>query len=154
MTAHFIQYIDIDRYKCFSDFSAHGFQRVNLIAGKNNVGKTALMEAMFINACSATIGNLFNSLLFSYLSRKKTDYAYKTLDKKDASNNILKQANALKTETNIHAIELKLNDLELSRKFETTINNSNINITEGDMDVFSIIKKINQSKNMLDCEFS
>ena len=74
MTAHFIQYIDIDRYKCFSDFSAHGFQRVNLIAGKNNVGKTALMEAMLINVRSTNVGAFFDSLLGVYLLRKQIDY--------------------------------------------------------------------------------
>lgn len=141
MTAHFIQYIDIDRYKCFSDFSAHGFQRVNLIAGKNNVGKTALMEAIYINARSPTINNFFNSLISIYVDRKKTDYAYKTFDNKDASNNILKQANALKNKTNIQTIEFKSNDSELSRKYEININDSNSSIIEAEMNIFSISVK-------------
>lgn len=143
MTAHFIQYIDIDRYKCFSDFSAHGFQRVNLIAGKNNVGKTALMEVLCINVCSPTIGNFFRSLISTYWDRKKTDYAYKTFDNKDASNNILKQANTLKNKTNIQTIEFKSNDSELSRKYEININNSNNSILEADMNIFSISEKAN-----------
>ncbi|MBO0613923.1 AAA family ATPase [Thiothrix fructosivorans] len=141
MTEHFIQYIDIERYKCFSDFSAHGFQRVNLIAGKNNVGKTALMEAIFINVCSSTISDLFDSLLFFYKQRKATDYAYKTLNKKDATDTILKQASSLKSKTNIQAIEFKLNDSEISRKYEININNSNNSIAEENMDIFSIANK-------------
>ena len=43
---HFIREIEIKNYKLFKDFKAKGFGRVNLIGGKNNVGKTAFMEAL------------------------------------------------------------------------------------------------------------
>jgi AAA15 family ATPase/GTPase len=46
MSEHFIREIEIKNFKCFEDFKAEGFGRVNLIGGKNNVGKTALMEAL------------------------------------------------------------------------------------------------------------
>jgi len=49
MSEHFIKNIEIKDFKCFKDFKAKGFGRVNLIGGKNNVGKTAFMEACFIN---------------------------------------------------------------------------------------------------------
>ncbi|MCB4778668.1 MAG: AAA family ATPase, partial [Sulfurovum sp.] len=45
---HFIKNIEIKNFKCFNDFKAEGFGRVNLIGGKNNVGKTAFMEACFL----------------------------------------------------------------------------------------------------------
>ena len=48
MSEHFIKNIEIKNYKCFNDFKAEGFGRVNLIGGKNNVGKTAFMEAIFL----------------------------------------------------------------------------------------------------------
>jgi AAA15 family ATPase/GTPase len=48
MNNNFIRNIKIHRYKYFENFEANGFKRVNLIGGKNNVGKTAFMEAMFI----------------------------------------------------------------------------------------------------------
>ena len=48
MSEHFIKNIEIKNFKCFEDFKADGFGRVNLIGGKNNVGKTAFMEAVFI----------------------------------------------------------------------------------------------------------
>jgi AAA15 family ATPase/GTPase len=37
-------------FKCFHDFKIMDLKRINLIAGKNNVGKTALLEAFFIHA--------------------------------------------------------------------------------------------------------
>jgi AAA15 family ATPase/GTPase len=49
MSEHFIKNIEIKNYKCFDGFKAEGFQRVNLIGGKNNVGKTAFMEACYLN---------------------------------------------------------------------------------------------------------
>ncbi|MDP8240767.1 MAG: AAA family ATPase [Candidatus Hatepunaea meridiana] len=42
----------IKNFKCFSDFSIDSFERVNLIAGENCVGKTAFLEALFIH-CGA-----------------------------------------------------------------------------------------------------
>jgi AAA15 family ATPase/GTPase len=48
MSEHFIKNIVIKNFKCFESFEAKGFSRVNLITGKNNVGKTTFMEACFL----------------------------------------------------------------------------------------------------------
>ncbi|SFV59483.1 hypothetical protein MNB_SV-13-13 [hydrothermal vent metagenome] len=48
MQEHYIKNIEIKNFKCFENFKAEGFGRVNLIAGKNNVGKTAFMEACYL----------------------------------------------------------------------------------------------------------
>jgi AAA15 family ATPase/GTPase len=52
MNDHFLTEIEINQFKCFKDFKAAGFKRVNLIGGKNNIGKTAFMEACYINVHS------------------------------------------------------------------------------------------------------
>jgi len=52
MSNHLLEYIEIKDFKCFKDFKAEGFKRVNLIGGKNNVGKTAFMEACYVNTYS------------------------------------------------------------------------------------------------------
>jgi len=49
MESHLLEYIEIKNFKCFDDFKAEGFKQVNLIGGKNNVGKTAFMEACYVN---------------------------------------------------------------------------------------------------------
>jgi AAA15 family ATPase/GTPase len=59
---HFIREIEIRNYKLFHDFKAEGFGRVNLIGGKNNVGKTAFMEACYLSQSSDTV-DLFGRLL-------------------------------------------------------------------------------------------
>jgi len=61
-TAHFLTDIEIKEFKCFKDFKASGFKRVNLIGGKNNVGKTAFLEACFINVSSGNINKMTNTI--------------------------------------------------------------------------------------------
>ncbi|HFU76085.1 MAG TPA: hypothetical protein ENK66_07560 [Arcobacter sp.] len=53
--------IEIKNFKCFEDFKAEGFGRVNLIGGKNNVGKTAFIEACLMN--TKTKDSLFQSFI-------------------------------------------------------------------------------------------
>jgi len=62
MNDHFIKNIEIKNFKCFENFTAEGFGRVNLIGGKNNIGKTAFMEACFLSQSNDT-RNLFERLL-------------------------------------------------------------------------------------------
>ena len=40
--------LEIRNFRCFEQTKISGFERVNLIGGKNNVGKTALLEALFL----------------------------------------------------------------------------------------------------------
>jgi AAA15 family ATPase/GTPase len=42
------QYIKIQNFRCFKELEINGFKRVNLIGGKNNAGKTSLLEALLI----------------------------------------------------------------------------------------------------------
>ncbi|AQQ72508.1 putative ATPase [Limihaloglobus sulfuriphilus] len=39
----------IKNYKCFEDFCISDLKRLNLISGKNNVGKSCLLEAIFLS---------------------------------------------------------------------------------------------------------
>ena len=62
MDAHFLTEIEIEEFKCFKGFKTSGFKRVNLIGGKNNIGKTALIEAMFVNVHSKSVNKMTNSI--------------------------------------------------------------------------------------------
>jgi len=46
------QSFKINNFKCFRETTLNSLERVNLIAGMNNVGKTALLEALFLH-CGA-----------------------------------------------------------------------------------------------------
>lgn len=41
---------NVKNFRCFKDFVIKPLARVNLVAGKNNVGKTALLEALWLHA--------------------------------------------------------------------------------------------------------
>ncbi len=41
-----LENIHIQNFRCFEDFKVEGFERINLIGGKNNSGKTCLLEAI------------------------------------------------------------------------------------------------------------
>lgn len=43
------------RFRIFREFRIDGFQRVNLITGRNNVGKTTLLEALFLHSGAVNI---------------------------------------------------------------------------------------------------
>jgi len=46
-----IQQLEIENFRCFGKSTLSGFERVNLIGGQNNSGKTAFLEALYLN-CS------------------------------------------------------------------------------------------------------
>ena len=56
--------LEIKGYRCFEHLTIEKLGRVNLIVGENNVGKTALLEALWIYARRGKIDTLLN-LLFS-----------------------------------------------------------------------------------------
>ncbi len=41
---------EIKNFRCFNDFKVEKLKRINLFAGKNDVGKTSLLEALFIHS--------------------------------------------------------------------------------------------------------
>ncbi|MGQ9778740.1 MAG: AAA family ATPase [Bacillota bacterium] len=43
---------EVRNFRCFRDLAINDLERINLIAGINNVGKTALLEALFLH-CGA-----------------------------------------------------------------------------------------------------
>jgi AAA15 family ATPase/GTPase len=45
-----IEDIEINNFRCFDRLKVSGCKRLNLISGKNNVGKTALLESILLNS--------------------------------------------------------------------------------------------------------
>ncbi|MFM7577044.1 MAG: AAA family ATPase, partial [Microcystaceae cyanobacterium] len=42
------QLIKIQNFRCFQNIEINGFKKINLISGKNNTGKTSLLEALLL----------------------------------------------------------------------------------------------------------
>lgn len=51
----------VKNFRCFKDLQINDLGRVNLIAGKNNTGKTALLEAMYVHAGNRDTETLLRS---------------------------------------------------------------------------------------------
>ncbi len=66
MKNHFIKNITLQNFKCFQNLHLEGLENVNLIGGKNNVGKTAFLEAVELLASSnepyELVANIYNLL--------------------------------------------------------------------------------------------
>jgi len=102
-TEHFLKYIKIKDFKCFVDFKAEGFKRVNLIGGKNNVGKTAFMEACYVNIYSENITFLMTALADIKRRRENLNIPFLfDLEEDNNNKNHLEQSKNIYTSTNIN----------------------------------------------------
>ena len=61
--------ITIDKYKCFDDFKIDNLKQINIITGLNNVGKTALLESIYLGVNSDSASH-FLSCLFDIFSER------------------------------------------------------------------------------------
>ncbi|SFV54879.1 FIG00565050: hypothetical protein [hydrothermal vent metagenome] len=109
MSDHFIREIEIKNFKCFEEFKADGFGRVNLIGGKNNVGKTAFMEAIYLSNSNQ---NLYNIISLRYISDIFWDLM-KEVGKKFIDNFIDEKMQSYEN----NQIKSNLNDLEVNMIF-------------------------------------
>ena len=66
---NFIKTIKIKNFKCFNSFELEDLKRVNLIGGKNNMGKTAFMEACYLGLSTEDERSFFQSLLVLDITR-------------------------------------------------------------------------------------
>ncbi len=120
LNSHFIKNIEIKNFKCFEDFKAEGFGRVNLIGGKNNVGKTAFMEAVYI---SNSKKNLYKTIANRYVSDILWDL-WKEIGKKFIDNFIKEKIEDYKE----YQIKTNLNDnvyMRFKNNNKATKNNYN-----------------------------
>jgi len=64
-----LENIEIVDYKCFKDFKLDGLSRINIISGGNNVGKTALLEALLLIKNSSNIRSFIQVIKFIFENR-------------------------------------------------------------------------------------
>lgn len=115
MTNHFIKNIEIKDFKCFDDFKAEGFARVNLIGGKNNVGKTALMEACYINSASVNLKTFIFTLQGIKFMRENLNLLLHNT--RDDTKAFIEQSDKIYVKTNINTSSFKINDREGVKKY-------------------------------------
>jgi len=129
MTEHFIQDIHIKDFKCFTDFKAKGFARINLIGGKNNVGKTAFMEACYVNLNAQDIKGFVRALSSMKVKREKlnllTELKYNT-------QKFIEPSDKLSVQSNINASSYNIEDKEGIKKYIFQFNKESIEVNVND----------------------
>jgi AAA15 family ATPase/GTPase len=106
VTSHFLKFIDIINFKCFHDFKVDKLERVNLISGKNNIGKTAFMEVCFINSKAINIKSLTQTLYSIKFMRENMNILVDGL-KLDIKK-VLERFDNILFESNLHKVEFKI----------------------------------------------
>jgi len=121
MSEHFIKNIEIRNFKCFEDFKAEGFGRVNLIGGKNNVGKTAFMEAVYINIYSINISTLCSAIFSIKFTRDNLEKLCKSCSLEDDIKDF-ENTKYYFSKTNINEIEYELINRDGRKEYKFIIN--------------------------------
>ncbi len=104
---NYLKTIEIKNFKCFKDFKADGLKRVNLIGGKNNVGKTAFMEACYINLQAMEL----KSFVFALRSIKEMRENLNILfGDKDDTKTYIEQLDNIFTKSNLNLASFKIKD--------------------------------------------
>jgi predicted ATP-dependent endonuclease of OLD family len=55
--------LKIDNFRCFPSFELAHLGRINLLVGKNNSGKTSILEAIQLLTSSQNLGNMYGFML-------------------------------------------------------------------------------------------
>ena len=84
-----IDWVKIQNFKCFDELELQGLTRVNLVGGKNNVGKTALLEAIELVVSASNDSG--SNTAFNALARRLRD-RHDAED--DIANSLLKESDA------------------------------------------------------------
>ncbi len=127
MSEHFIKEIEIKNFKCFNDFKASGFGRVNLIGGKNNVGKTAFMEACYINTQQSS--QAISDIIFKRYLTNLLIQLLEEVGNKYISNFVNTKAREITggmVVSNLSSVEIKYEQFNLKRNKEIVFLGTNI----------------------------
>lgn len=131
MNEHFLTDIEIKQFKCFSNFKASGLKRVNLIGGKNNIGKTAFMEACLINVYSSNINVMITAICSIKVARENLNLignSFKYIAFLDSTRSYAAKSNLRESKFYIQEIDaIKTYNFEIDGK-STKINANELSI--------------------------
>jgi AAA15 family ATPase/GTPase len=143
-TAHFLIDIEIKEFKCFTDFKASGFKRVNLIGGKNNVGKTAFMEACYINVHSSSVNKMTTAIHSIKYMRENLNILHNLANNKSIDKiQILDATKNYSTKSYLSEIDFYISEKDAIKEYKFSINSELITINAKEFNlIFEYIKNI------------
>jgi AAA15 family ATPase/GTPase len=128
-----LENIIIKNFKCFKDFSIENLQKVNLIGGKNNVGKTAFMEACYVNVHAQTLESFLDALINIKTFRDTMNI----LDDKNRGKHIdvqklIEHSNHIFTHSNINYVHFEIKNENGIREYVFEFNKQSIAVNAKD----------------------
>jgi AAA15 family ATPase/GTPase len=126
MGEHFLQWINIVDFKCFHNFEAKDFKRVNLISGKNNVGKTAFMEAYYINTRAMEIKNFLGALYGIKYMRENMNILVDNI--RSDVKTFIERSNGLNIKSNINQSSFNIEEDEGIKLYNFKFNEQEIHV--------------------------
>jgi len=138
MINDFINKIEIANYKCLNGLNVDKFQRVNLIGGENNVGKTAFLEVCYLISSANRLNNFLFSLMMIERNRDKLNICI---------SDDINIADILKNNTyieiaSINNIKYEVKEVNFNSLIEVTLNNTTVTIDFKDKISFEKSDKI------------
>ncbi len=131
MDEHFLTEIEIKQFKCFSDFKASGFKRVNLIGGKNNIGKTAFMEACYINVHSININAIMTAIYSVNHARENLNIVNKSIFYEKITDATKKYT----AKSNLKYTDFKITEIDARKEYHFVINDNSKNIDAKNLNI-------------------
>ncbi len=143
-TAHFLTDIEIKQFKCFTDFKASGFKRVNLIGGKNNVGKTAFMEACYVNVCAINVNAMATAIHDIKFARENLNILQNLFHNKSIDKiQILDTTKNYSTKSCLRKIEFHISEKNAIKEYNFSIDSELVIINAKEFNlIFEYIKNI------------
>lgn len=129
MDNHLLEYIDIKDFKCFKDFKAEGFKRVNLIGGKNNVGKTAFMEACYVNVRAIDLKRFVGVLESIKYMRENLNILH---GDENNTKSYIEQSNNIFTKSNFNLASFQIEDIDGIKQYIFEFNKELIKVNIND----------------------
>ncbi len=122
---HFIENISLIDYKIFKNFTAQSFEQVNLIGGCNNVGKTAFIEACYINLKGHNINSLISAIFSVEYMRQNINILTKCTEQGGLKNEdyvkLLEANSGFKIHSNIREVSYSLSKEEGTKEYFFTV---------------------------------
>ena len=131
MNEHLLTEIEIQQFKCFSNFKASGFKRINLLGGKNNIGKTAFIEACFINLHSTNVKTMITAIIGVKYVRESLNVIGKSVDYKK----FLDFTKNYAAKSNINNTAFSIIENDAIKKYKFTINGESKTINANDLNI-------------------
>lgn len=113
MNEHFLTIITIKKFKGFKNFTANKFKQINLVGGKNNIGKTVFLEACHLNLSTKHLGTFLYKLHSIKFRRENINILTNKADHELIP--FIEKASGLEIISNINNISYKIADPEGSR---------------------------------------